>query len=226
MLSAADLAPIILSLQVAIVATAVVLPIAIATARLLAKPRFPGRLVLEIVVTAPLVMPPLVTGYLLLLLLGKGGPVGKWLHESAGIEIAFTWVGAAIASGVLAFPLVVRAVQISLESIDKRLQGTARTLGAGRWDAFFTVTLPLAAPGITAGALLGFARCLGEFGATIVLAGNIPGRTQTIPLAIYSAINVPGGEQRALLLLAVSVVLSIGALVVSHIVTRKSRRRS
>lgn len=225
MLTAADWAPVLLSLQVAVVATLVILPISVAIARLLAKPKFPGRFLLEIIVTAPLVMPPLVTGYLLLLLLGRGGPVGGWLHEAFGIRIAFTWVGAAVASGVLALPLVTRAIQISFESIDRRLEGASRTLGAGRWDTFFSVTIPLAAPGILAGALLGFARSLGEFGATIVLAGNITGRTQTIPLAIYTAINVPGGERRAFVLLAVSIVLSIGALVFSQIIAGRRRRR-
>ena len=225
MLSAADWAPILLSLQVAAVATAVALPLSVATAWLLSRFRFPGKFLVEVLVTAPLVMPPLVTGYLLLLLLGKGGVVGRWLHEILGFQIAFTWVGAAVASGVLAFPLMVRAVQVSLESIDRRLEGASRTLGAGRWDTFFSITLPLAAPGIAAGTLLGFARSLGEFGATIVLAGNIPGQTQTIPLAIYSAINVPGGENRAFLLLVVSIILSVGALVVSHILSGRSRRR-
>ena len=178
---------------------------------------------LEVIVTAPLVMPPLATGYLLLLLLGRGGPVGRWFHESLGVDIAFTWVGAAVASGVLAFPLMVRAIQIAFESIDRRLEGASRSLGAGRWDTFLSVTLPLALPGVAAGAMLGFARSLGEFGGTIVLAGNIPGRTQTIPLAIYTAINSPGGEGRALSLLLVSVALSVGALLFSGILTRRRR---
>lgn len=219
-------APILLSLQVAVVATLVTLPPAILVAWLLARPKLRGRLLLETLVTAPLVMPPLVTGYLLLLLLGRGGPVGGWLAETLGVNIAFTWVGAAVAAGVMAFPLTVRAIQISIEAIDRRLEGAARTLGAGRWDTFVSVTLPLAMPGIIAGGLMGFARSLGEFGATIVLAGNIPGRTQTIPLAIYSAINMPGGEARALGLLLVSVVLSIGALVVSQILTRRGAKRT
>ena len=221
---AAEWAPILLSLQVAFAATAAGLPPAIAVAWLLARPRLPGRIALEIVVTAPLVMPPLATGYLLLLLLGRSGIVGRWLHESFGIDIAFTWIGAAVASGVLAFPLMVRAIQIAFESIDRRLEGASRSLGAGRWDTFLSVTLPLALPGVAAGAVLGFARSLGEFGGTIVLAGNIPGRTQTIPLAIYTAINSPGGEGRALILLLISVVLSVGALLVSSILTRRRRR--
>jgi molybdate transport system permease protein len=224
MLNAADWAPVVLSLQVAVVATLFILPPAVGVAWLLSRPRLRGRLLLEVIVTAPLVMPPIITGYLLLLLLGRGGPVGAWLHNALGIDIAFTWIGAAIAAGVLAFPLTVRAIQISLESIDRRLEGSARTLGAGPWDTFFSVTLPLAAPGIVAGTLLGFARCLGEFGATIVLAGNIPGKTQTIPLAIYSAINSPGGEARAMTLLLISVALSIGALVFSQIMTSRKRR--
>lgn len=223
MLNAAEWAPVLLSFQVAILATLFIIPPAVAVAWLLARPRLRGRLLIETVVTAPLVMPPIITGYLLLLLLGRAGPVGGWLRSTFGIDIAFTWIGAAVAAGVLAFPLVVRAVQLSFESVDSRLEGASRTLGAGPWDTFFSVTLPLAAPGILAGALLGFARCLGEFGATIVLAGNIPGQTQTIPLAVYSAINTPGGEQKAMFLLLVSIALSIGALVVSQLSTRKKR---
>jgi len=225
MLSATEWTPVILSLQVAIVATVAILPPAIGAAWLLSRPKLRGRLFFETLVTAPLVMPPLVTGYLLLLLLGRGGLLGGWLNQSFGIDIAFTWVGAAVAAGAMAFPLTVRAIQLSFESIDARLEGVSRSLGAGPWDTFRSVTLPLAAPGILAGTLLGFARCLGEFGATIVLAGNIPGKTQTIPLAIYSAINVPGGEARALALLLVSVALSIGALVTSQLLTRKKRAK-
>lgn len=225
MLTATEWTPVILSLQVAIVATVAILPPAIGAAWLLSRPKLRGRLLLETLVTAPLVMPPLVTGYLLLLLLGRGGPLGGWLNQSFGIDIAFTWVGAAVAAGAMAFPLTVRAIQLSFESIDARLEGVSRSLGAGPWDTFRSVTLPLAAPGILAGSLLGFARCLGEFGATIVLAGNIPGKTQTIPLAIYSAINVPGGEARALALLLVSVALSIGALVISQLLTGKKRAK-
>ena len=223
MLTAADWAPVLLSLQVSVVATAAILPPAIWAAWLLSRPRLRGRALLEILVTAPLVMPPLVTGYLLLLLFGRGGAVGSWLSTTLGIDIAFTWIGAAVAAGVMGFPLAVRAIQVSFESIDRRFEGVARTLGASRWDSFLSVTLPLAAPGILAGTLLAFARCLGEFGATIVLAGNIPGKTQTIPLAIYNAINVPGGEGRALALLLVSVAFSIGALVISQLISRGRR---
>ncbi|HUX07006.1 MAG TPA: molybdate ABC transporter permease subunit [Acidobacteriota bacterium] len=224
MLNAAEWAPVFLSFQVAFIATLFIIPPAIAVAWLLSRPRLRGRLLIETLVTAPLVLPPIITGYLLLLLLGRGGLVGGWLHSTLGFDIAFTWIGAAVAAGVLAFPLVVRAVQLSFESVDRRLEGASRTLGASPWDTFFSVTLPLAAPGILAGSLLGFARCLGEFGATIVLAGNIPGQTQTIPLAVYSAINTPGGEQKAMFLLVISIALSIGALVISQLLTRKKRR--
>jgi molybdate transport system permease protein len=224
MLNVSEWSPVLLSLQVAFFATLFMIPPAIGIAWLLSRPRLRGRLILEVVVTAPLVMPPVITGYLLLLLLGRNGPIGGWLRSVFGINIAFTWIGAAIAAGVLAFPLAVRAIQLSFEAIDRRLEGASRTLGAGPWDTFFSVSLPLAAPGIMAGLLLGFARCLGEFGATIVLAGNIPGKTQTIPLAIYSAINSPSGEGRAMTLLLISIGLSIGALVVSQIMTSRKRR--
>lgn len=212
-----DWAPIVLSLQVASVATLCALPPAVAVAWLLSRGRFRGRLLLESLVMAPLVLPPLVTGYFLLLLFGTGGPLGGWLLDVFGIRIAFTWVGAAIAAGVLAFPLMVRSIQLGFESIDPRLQGMARTLGARWFDSFFSVMLPLAWPSIASAVLIGFARGLGEFGATIILAGNLPGKTQTVPLAIYTAINTPGGERRALLLAGISVAFGVFALVVSHI---------
>lgn len=223
--TAADMGIVLLSLQVALTATAGALPFAVLAAWALARKRFPGRMLLDALVTAPLVMPPLVTGYLLLLLLGRNGFVGKWLYDSFGFTISFTWVGAAIASAVLAFPLMVRSIQVAIEGIDPHLEGMSRTLGSGRLRTFMRVTLPLAAPGLIAGILLGFARCLGEFGATIILAGNIPGKTQTIPLAIYAALNRPGGEGRVMALLLISLAISLGAMLLSYLFTAGRRRR-
>jgi molybdate transport system permease protein len=223
--TAADWGIVALSLQVALAATAGALPIAVLVAWALARKRFPGKMLLDALVTAPLVMPPLVTGYLLLLLLGRNGLIGKWLYTTFGITIALTWVGAAIASAVLAFPLMVRSIQVAIEGIDPRLEAMSRTLGSGRLRTFMRVTLPLATPGLIAGILLGFARCLGEFGATIILAGNIPGKTQTIPLAIYSALNRPGGEGRVMALLLISLIISLGALIISYLFTGRRRGR-
>lgn len=208
--------PVILSLQVAVVATLFALPLSVAVAWILSRKQFKGKLLLESIVMAPLVIPPLVTGYLLLLLLGKNGFIGGFLFRTFGIHIAFNWTGAAVAAGVMAFPLMVRAIQLSLDSINSDLEKMARTLGARRSDTFRTITLPLIMPGIISATILGFARSLGEFGATIVVAGNMPGKTQTIPLAIYSAINRPGGEKVAMTLLLVSLVLSVVSLIISH----------
>jgi molybdate transport system permease protein len=216
-----DLTPVLLSLRVALVATVVSLPFAIASAWILSRKTFRGKIVLETLVMAPLVFPPLVTGYLLLLLFGQGSAFGKFFQDILGVRIAFTWIGAAVAAAVVAFPLMVRAIQISFDSVDKGLEGMSRTLGAGRWDSFFTITLPLALPGVISGTIIGLARSLGEFGATIVLAGNLPGKTQTIPLAIYSAINRPGGERTALVLMIISIILSVVALVASYYLNAK-----
>jgi molybdate transport system permease protein len=226
MLTAVELEAVILSLQVATAATLFALPFAIAAGWYLSRNSSRGKILLDSLVSAPLVMPPLVTGYLLLLLLGPKGPLGAWLLSTFGIRIAFTWVGAAIASAVLAFPLMVKAIQIRFESIDPELEGMARTLGANRRDAFFSISLPLALPGVLTAILLGFARSLGEFGATIVLAGNLPGRTQTIPLAIYSAINRPDGDLKVISLLLISVLLGLGAIVASNLLIRASKKAS
>src|SRR5690606_7935700 len=168
----------------------------------------------------PLVLPPVVVGYLLLVLLGRRGALGGWLFETFGITLAFTWEGAALAAAVMAFPLMVRAMRLSFEAVDQKLETAARTLGASRLDVFLTVTLPLTLPGILAGAVLAFARSLGEFGATITFVSNIPGETRTLPLALYSLIQTPGGEAGAMRLAVLSVLLSLGALAASEFIAR------
>lgn len=213
-----------LSLRVAAVATVASLPFGIAAALLLARGRFPGRGLLNGLVHLPLVLPPVVTGYALLLLFGRNGPLGALLAEW-GIVLAFRWTGAALACAVMAFPLMVRAIWLSVEAVDPKLEEAAATLGAGRAATFLLVTLPLIAPGIVAGAILAFAKAVGEFGATITFVSNIPGETQTIPSAIYALLQVPGGEGAALRLVAVSVVVAVGALAASEWVSRRVARR-
>jgi len=212
---------IALSLQVATVAATASLPVGIAVAWLLARRRFPGRLALEAVVHAPLVLPPVVTGYLLLLLLGRGGPVGDLLERLFGGRVVFTWCAAVIAAAVVAFPLMVRAIRLSIEAVDPRLEQAARTLGAGPWRTFALVTLPLARPGILAGWLLAFARGLGEFGATIMVAGNIPGQTRTMPLAIWSMTQRPGGERTVWMLVFASVLIALLAVAAGEWLARR-----
>lgn len=214
-----------LSLRVAVWAVATGLPAALAVAWLLARRDFPGKTLLNGIVHLPLVLPPVVVGYLLLLTFGRNGPVGGWLNDSLGITIAFTWQGAALAAAVMAFPLMVRAIRLSLEAVDTRLESAARTLGAGRLEVFVTVTLPLTAPGLLAGAILGFARSLGEFGATITFVSNIPGETRTLPLALYSLVQQPGGEAGALRIAVISVVLALVALAGSELLARRVKRR-
>ena len=221
-LTGAEWAVIGLSLRVSLVAVLAMLPVAYALAWLLARRRFPGRLLLDAAVHLPLVLPPVVTGWLLLLAFGRAGPVGAWLEESFGITLVFRWTGAALAAAVMALPLMVRTMRLSIEAVDRRLVEAARVLGAGRWHAFRAVTLPLSAPGIAAGATLGFARSLGEFGATITFASNIPGETRTLPLAIYSGLQVPGAEAQVARLAVISIVLSIGALMVSEWLVRRT----
>lgn len=205
-----------LSLKVATVATLASLPVGIAMAMLLARGRFPGRSLLAGIVSLPLVLPPVVTGYLLLLAFGRKGPIGAFLDQTFGLVFAFRWTGAALASAIMGFPLMVRAIGLSIEAIDRRLEDAAATLGAGRIVVFLSVTLPLAIPGILAGAVLAFARSLGEFGATITFVSNIPGETQTIPSAIYALIQSPDGETGALRLTLVSVVIAIGAMLLAE----------
>ncbi|MBY4637917.1 molybdate ABC transporter permease subunit [Sphingopyxis sp. XHP0097] len=211
-----------LSLRVGALAVALTLPLAFALAWILARWRFPGRVLLDALVHLPLVLPPVVTGWLLLVAFGPAGPVGRWLEEWFGVVLIFRWTGAALAAAIMALPLMVRAMRLSIEAIDPRLEGAARTLGAGRWHAFRTVSLPLALPGIFAALVLGFARSIGEFGATITFVSNIPGETQTLPLAIYSALQVPGGEAMVTRLALLSVVLSLAALVLSEWLVRRS----
>ena len=213
-----------LSLKVAAVATLASLLPGIAVAWLLARRRFPGRAILDGLVHLPLILPPVVTGYLLLLALGRRGLVGGWLAE-VGIVFAFRWTGAALACAVMGFPLMVRAMRLSIEAVDARLEQAAATLGARPLAVFLTVTLPLSLPGILAGAVLAFAKAMGEFGATITFVSNIPGETQTLPAAIYTLTQVPGGEAGALRLTLISVALSMAALLLSELLARRIGRR-
>lgn len=212
-----------LSLRVSLWAVAVSLPLAIWVAHLLARRRFVGRHLLNGVVHLPLILPPVVTGYLLLLLFSRTGPLGIAL-DTVGLSVAFRWTGAAIAAGVMAFPLMVRAIRLAIEAVDPGLEDAAATLGAGRLRVYLTVHLPLIAPGIIAGAVLGFAKAMGEFGATITFVSNIPGETRTLPTAIYSFLQVPDGEGAALRLVVVSVVLALGALALSEWVSTRVAR--
>ncbi len=211
-----------LSLKVSAAAMAVTLPVAFGLAYVLARRRFAGWLLLDAVVHLPLVLPPVVTGWLLLLAFGANGPAGRVL-ATLGISVMFRWTGAALASAVMALPLMVRAMRLSIEGVDRRLEGAARVLGAGRWRAFATVTLPLAMPGVLAGLVLGFARSVGEFGATITFVASIPGETQTLPLAIHDALQTPGGENEVTRLAVVAVLLSLGALLGSELLVRRGR---
>ena len=201
-----------LSLQVASAATLLTLPVALALALALARGRWAGKALLEALVNLPLVLPPVVIGYALLVAFGRQGPIGRWLHEVFGITFVFTFRGAVLAAAVMALPLMVRAVRQALEAVDRGLEDAARTLGASRLDAFASVTLPLAAPGLLSGAVLGFAASLGEFGATITFVSTVPGQTQTLPLAIYSALQSADGEAAALRLVGLSVLLALAAL--------------
>ena len=214
-----------LSLQVAIVGVAGSLPFGIAIAWLLARCNFPGKSLVDGIVHIPLVVPPVVVGYGLLVLLGRRGLVGAWLYEHLGITLIFTWKGAAIASAVMGFPLLVRALRLSLEAVDRKLEAAARTLGAGPLDVFASVTMPLALPGLLAGMVLAFARGLGEFGATIVFVGNIPGETRTIPIAIYTLTQDPEGDLPALRLSIIAVILALVALMLSELLARRIDRR-
>jgi molybdate transport system permease protein len=223
-LSPAETEAIGLSLKVALWAVLVSLPPGIFAAWLLARKRFYGHALVNGIIHLPLVLPPVVLGYLLLVLLGRQGPLGAFLFDQFGITVAFTWKGAAIASAVMAFPLLVRAIRLSYENVDQRLEAAARTLGAGRTRVFRTITLPLIAPGILAGTILAFARSLGEFGATITFVSNIPGETRTLPLAIFSQVQTPGGEGAAMRLVVISAIIALAALVVSEYLARRVGR--
>lgn len=224
-ISPADWTAIALSLRVAAVATLAALPIAIAFAYLLARRNFPGKLVLEALLLLPLVLPPVVTGYALLGWFGRKGAAGMFVHDVFGITLSFRWTGAALACAVMGFPLMLRAIRLSFESVDRRLEAASGSLGASPLWTFALVTLPLALPGVLAGAVLCFAKALGEFGATITFVSNIPGETRTISTAIYSYLQVPDGEHAASLLIAVSVALSFGAMLVSEALHRRMQRR-
>jgi molybdate transport system permease protein len=214
-----------LSLRVGAASVLVSLPLGLAAAFLLARGRFPGKLLFDGLVHLPLVLPPVAVGFALLVLCGRHGPVGAFLYEHFGISLAFNWKGAALASAVMGFPLMVRAMRLSLELVDRRLEQAARTLGAGRGRVFLTITLPLMAPGILTGLILAFARSISEFGATITFVSNIPGETSTLPLALYTLTQVPGDEGAAWRLAALSVALALAALTVSELAARRLGRR-
>ena len=224
-LSPQDWTAVALSLRVAAVSTVVALPFGIIVAMLLARGSFWGKSVLDAVVHLPLVLPPVVTGYLLLISLGRKAPLGAFFADHFGIVFSFRWTGAAVTCGVMAFPLLVRSIRLSIEAIDRRLEDAASTLGANRAWTFTTVTLPLALPGIIAGMMLAFARALGEFGATITFVSNIPGETQTISAAIYSLIQVPGGDADALKLVVISIVICVAALLASEWLAKRATAR-
>lgn len=224
-LSPQDWTAVQLSLRVAAVSTVVALPFGIAIATLLARKEFWGKALLDAMVLLPLVLPPVVTGYLLLITFGRRAPVGAFLADHFGIVFSFRWTGAALACGIMAFPLMVRAIRLSIEAIDTRLEDAAATLGANRIWRFATVTLPLALPGIIAGAILAFTRALGEFGATITFVSNIPGETQTISAAIYTLTQVPNGDADALKLVIVSVIISLAALIAAEWLARRATAR-
>ncbi len=214
-----------LSMWVSAWAVAGSLPIGIFLAWLLARKNFPGKLLVDGVVHLPLVLPPVVMGYILLVLLGRKGIVGAWLHSIFGITFAFNWKGAAVASGVMAFPLLVRAVRLSIEGVNRELEAAARTLGAGSVRVFFSITLPLIMPGILTGMILAFARSLSEFGATITFVSNIPGETRTLPLALYTLTQIPDGEAGAFRLCVISVILAMVALLLSEVLSRRLSAR-
>ena len=223
MLSPAESEALLLSLRVSLAAILWAFPFALGTALLLAHRRFPGKAMVEGVLTLPLVLPPVVIGYLLLLAFGTRGPLGAWLLHTLGIRFAFSWTGAALASGIITFPFQLRAIRMALEAIDRGLGDAAATLGARPLDRFANITLPLALPGIVAGAITAFAASLGEFGAIITFVSNIPGETRTLPLAIYSALQAPGGEAAAARLSALSIVLALIGVGLAEMVQRRAR---
>ncbi len=214
-----------LSLRVAVAGVVFSLPLGLAAAWLLARRDFPGKSLVDGIIHLPLVVPPVVVGYALLVMLGRRGPIGGFLYDVFGVTIAFTWKGAAVAAAVMAFPLMVRAMRLSLEAVDRRLEAAARTLGAGRTRVFVTVTLPLMAPGILAGVVLAFARALGEFGATITFVSNIPGETRTLPIALYTLTQTPDGEAAAARLALIAVALALAAVVASEWLARRLAKR-
>ena len=224
-LSEAEWTAILLSLRVSMVATLVATPMGIAVAWLLARRDFWGKSVVDAIIHLPLVLPPVVTGYLLLLTFGRRGLIGEWLADHLGIVFAFRWTGAALACGIMSFPLLVRPIRLSIEAVDRRFEQAAATLGAAPWRVFWTITLPLALPGVLAGMVLGFAKAIGEFGATITFVSNIPGETQTISSAIYTLTQVPDGDAAALRLVGISIVIALAALIASEVFARRATRR-
>ena len=225
MLSPEEIDIVLLSLRVALWAVLAGLPPAVLAAWLLARARFPGKALVDGVLHLPLVVPPVIVGYTLLVLVGRQGAVGAFLYETFCIVLAFNWKGAAVAAGVMAFPLMVRAIRLSIEAIDRRLETAARTLGAGPLRVFATITLPLALPGILSGMVLAFARSLGEFGATITFVSNIPGETRTLPLAVYSLTQMPGSETAILRLVLISIGVALLALILSEFLSRRVAAR-
>lgn len=219
-----ELAALALSLKVSFWAVVLSLPLAMWVAWLLARRSFPGKSLLNALVHLPLILPPVVTGYLLLLMFGLNGWAGRFLSD-LGIVLAFRWTGAALAAAIMGFPLMVRAIRLAIEAVDPRLEEAASTLGAGRLACFTQVTLPLILPGVLAGAVLGFAKAMGEFGATITFVANIPGQTQTLPSAIYAFLQVPGGETSALRLVVLSLIVAVGAVLVSEWLARRVAKR-
>lgn len=224
-LSPEEWTAVALSLRVSLWATMLALPMAIAVAWVLARKEFWGKQLLNGVVHLPLILPPVVTGYLLLLTFGRRAPAGAWLYETFGLVLAFRWTGAALAAGIMGFPLMVRAIRLAIEGVDPKLEQAASTLGASKIWVFATVTLPLILPGVIAGAILGFAKAMGEFGATITFVSNIPGATQTLPSAIYAFLQVPGGEASALRLVMISVFIAMAALILSEVLARRAAKR-
>lgn len=224
-LSYAEVQAVFLSLKVALFAVGLSLPLGVFVAWVLARLEFPGKTLLDAIIHVPLVMPPVVVGYLLLLLLGRKGILGSWIYDTFGVTIGFSWQGAAVAAAVMSFPLMVRAIRLSIEAIDPHLEQAARTLGAGRLDVFFSVTLPLAGSGIVVGAILAFARALGEFGATITFVSAIPGETNTLPISLYTIVQTPGEETGAIRLVALSLVIAFGAMFAAEVISRRVRKR-
>lgn len=214
-----------LTLQIALVATAIDLPVALLVGWLIVKRRIKGGFFLDVIVSMPLAIPPVAIGYFLLLLLSRGGPLGGLIYSATGRDVVFTWVAASLAAAIVAFPLMVRAIMVAMQGVDERLEMSARSLGAGPWRVVFTITVPLAYKGIVAGVMLGFVRAISEFGATIIVAGNIPGRTQTIPLALFTAVQT-GDDNAAIRFVTLSVVIAVASLLAHNWLLKRSRELS
>ncbi|MDP7423987.1 MAG: molybdate ABC transporter permease subunit [Rhodospirillales bacterium] len=223
--TALELEALYLSLKVALWSVLITLPLGLLFAWILARKDFYGHALLNGIIHLPLVLPPVVVGFFLLSLLGRQGPVGVFLHDAFGLTVAFTWQGAAIASSIMSFPLMVRAIRLSIENVDSGLEAAARTLGASPFRVFYSITLPLISPGILAGIILAFARSLGEFGATITFVSNIPGETRTLPLAIFSLVQTPSGDAGALRLVVFSIILALAALLIAEYLAARAKRR-